>query len=144
MNTFTVIFLIALVISYAIQFWLSMRQKSFVLKHRDAVPDAFKDKVALDAHQKAADYTIEKGKLGDIDSVIGIIFLLILTLGGGISFVFKIWSFLDLSPMLTDLGAVATIILIMTVFEIPTSLYQTFVIEEKYGFNKSTMAQFIK
>lgn len=144
MNTFTVIFLIALVISYAIQFWLSARQKSFVLQHRDAVPDAFKDKVALEAHQKAADYTVEKGKAGDIDSVIGIIFLLILTLGGGISFIFKIWSFFDLSSMLTDLGAVATIILIMTVLEIPSSLYQTFVIEEKYGFNKSTMAQFFK
>lgn len=144
MNTFTVIFLIALVISYAIQFWLSARQKSFVLQHRDAVPDAFKDKVALEAHQKAADYTVEKGRLGDIDSVIGIIFLLILTLGGGISFIFKIGSLFDLSPMLTDLVAVATIILIMTVFEIPMSLYQTFVIEEKYGFNKSTMAQFIK
>ena len=144
MNTFTIIFLIALVISYAIQFWLSMRQKSFVLNHRGAVPEAFKDTVALDAHQKAADYTVDKGKLGDIDSVISIIFLLVLTLGGGISLAFNLWSSFDLSPMLTDLGAVATIFLVMTVLEIPTSLYQTFVIEEKYGFNKSTIAQFFK
>ncbi len=144
MNTFTVIFLIALVISYSIQFWLSMRQKSFVLRHREAVPDAFKDTVALDAHQKAADYTVEKGKLGDIDSIISIIFLLILTLGGGISLVFEFWSTFGLSPMYTDLGAVASLILLMTVLEIPSSLYQTFVIEEKYGFNKSSMAQFFK
>lgn len=144
MNTFTVIFLIALVISYSIQFWLSMRQKSFVLAHREAVPDAFKDSVALDAHQKAADYTVEKEKLGELDSLIGIVFLLALTLGGGISLAFSFWSSFGLSPMLTDLGAVGTIILVMTVFEIPTSLYQTFVIEEKYGFNKSTMGQFFK
>lgn len=144
MNTFTIIFLIALIISYAIQFWLSMRQKSFVLNHREVVPEAFKDSVALDAHQKAADYTVDKGKLGDIDSVLGIIFLLILTLGEGISLAFNLWSSFDLSPMLTDLGAVATIFLVMTVLEIPTSLYQTFVIEEKYGFNKSTIAQFFK
>lgn len=144
MNTFTIIFLIAVVISYSIQFWLSSRQKSFVLKHRDTVPEAFKDKVALDAHQKAADYTIEKSKLGDIDSIVSIIFLMILTLGGFISMVFKLWSATDLSPMLIDLGAVGTIILIMTAFEIPTSFYQTFVIEEKYGFNKSTVAQFFK
>jgi STE24 endopeptidase len=144
MNTFTIIFLIALVISYSIQFWLSMRQKSFVSNHREAVPDAFKDTVALDAHQKAADYTVEKGKLGDIDSIISVIFLLILTLGGGISLAFELWSSFGLSPIYTDLGAVATIILIMTVLEIPTGLYQTFVIEEKYGFNKSSMAQFFK
>ena len=139
MNTFTIIFLIAVVISYSIQFWLTSRQKSFVLEHRAAVPDAFKNTVGLEAHQKAADYTVEKEKLGDIDSIIGVIFLLILTLGGGIALSFKLWSSFDLSHMLTDLGAVFTIFIIMTIFEIPTSLYQTFVIEEKYGFNKSTM-----
>ncbi|MCK5829681.1 MAG: M48 family metallopeptidase [Methylococcales bacterium] len=144
MNTFTIIFLIALVISYGIQFWLSNRQKSFVIDNRAAVPDAFKDTVGLDAHQKAADYTVEKEKLGEIDSIIGVIFLLILTLGGGISLSFKLWSSFGLSPMMTDLGAVFTIFFIMTVFEIPTSLYQTFVIEEKYGFNKSDMKQFFK
>lgn len=144
MNTFTYIFLVALVISYAIQFWLSMRQKSFVTKHRIAVPDAFKNTVSLEAHQKAADYTVDKGKLGDLDSVIGVFFLLILTLGGGIGLAFDFWASFGLSPMLTDLGAVATIFLIMTILEIPTSLYQTFVIEEKYGFNKSSMAQFFK
>ena len=144
MNTFTTLFLVFLVISYAIQFWLSTRQKSFVSDHRATVPDAFKNTVALDAHQKAADYTVEKEKLADIDSIISIIFLLLLTLGGGISLAFKLWSSFELSPMLTDLGAVATIVLIMTIVEIPTSLYQTFVIEEKYGFNKSTLARFFK
>jgi STE24 endopeptidase len=144
MNTFTTLFLVFLVISYAIQFWLSQRQKSFVSDHRAAVPDAFKNSVALDAHQKAADYTVEKEELAGVDSVIGIIFLLLLTLGGGISLAFKLWSSFELSPMLTDLGAVATIVLIMTLVEIPTSLYQTFVIEEKYGFNKSTLARFFK
>lgn len=134
----------ALAFSYAIQFWLSIRQKSFVLNHRATVPEAFKATVALDAHQKAADYTVEKGKLGDIDSVIGIIFLLLLTLGGGISMAFNYWSTFDLPPMLTDLAAVATIFLVMTLFEIPTSLYSTFVIEEKFGFNKSNLAQFFK
>ncbi len=144
MHTFTIIFLMALAFSYAIQFWLSIRQKSFVLNHRATVPEAFKATVALDAHQKAADYTVEKGKLGDIDSVIGIIFLLLLTLGGGISMAFNYWSTFDLPPMLTDLAAVATIFLVMTLFEIPTSLYSTFVIEEKFGFNKSNLAQFFK
>ncbi len=144
MNTFTVIFLFALVVSYGIQFWLSLRQKSHVIAHRDQVPRAFSDRVSLAAHQKAADYTIEKSKLGDIDAGVGMLFLLLLTLGGGISLVFDFWSTFGLSALMADLFAVASIFLLMTVVEIPFSLYQTFVIEEKYGFNKNTIAQFAK
>ena len=70
MNTFTFIFLIALIISYSIQFWLSKRQATYVQNHRASVPTAFRNSVSLQAHQKAADYTIEKGRLGDIDSFI--------------------------------------------------------------------------
>jgi len=144
MNTFTVIFLFALVLSYGVQFWLSARQKSYVLLHREQVPSAFRDRVSLAAHQKAADYTVEKSKLGDIDSVVGIVFLLLLTLGGGISLVFDYWSTFDLSELWSSLMAAASIFLLMTLVEIPFSLYQTFVVEEKYGFNKNTLPLFIK
>lgn len=144
MNTFTVLFLVALVLSYGVQFWLAMRQKAHVLQHRDQVPVAFRDRVSLAAHQKAADYTVEKSKLGDLDSVVGIVFLLALTLGGGISLVFDFWATFDLSPLKASLAAMASVFLLMTVVEIPFSLYQTFVIEEKFGFNKNTLPQFVK
>jgi STE24 endopeptidase len=144
MNSFTLLFLLFLALSSAVEFWLSARQKAHVLKHRPAVPEAFKASIPLETHQKAADYTIEKNNFGNIEAAIGIMFLLVLTLGGGIDTAFKLWAEVDLSPMLKDLGAVATIFLVMTIFEIPVSFYQTFVIEEKYGFNKSTVAQFFK
>jgi STE24 endopeptidase len=144
MNTFTIIFFLALIMSYGVQFWLSARQKSYVSEHRNQVPVAFQDKVTLTAHQKAADYTIEKSKLGDIDSGVGMLFLLLLTVGGGISLVFDFWSTFDFSPMVSSLISVASIFLLMTVVEIPFSLYQTFVIEDKYGFNKNTLPQFAK
>ncbi|WAR43430.1 M48 family metallopeptidase [Methylomonas rapida] len=144
MNTFTVLFLFALILSYGIQFWLSARQKSYVAAHRDQVPQAFRDRVPLAAHQKAADYTIEKSKLGDIDSGFGMLFLLLITLGGGISLVFEFWTTFDLSPLMADLFSVASVFLLMTLIEIPFSLYQTFVIEDKYGFNKNTLPQFAK
>lgn len=144
MNSFTIIFLIALVICYTIQFWLAKRQSDHVASHRSAVPDAFKDRVSLEAHQKAADYTIEKGKLGLIDSIIGVIVLLWLTIGGGIGSAFEYWTAHITSPMWSSLLAVATVFLVMTLIELPISLYQTFVIEEKYGFNKNTIQQFAK
>ncbi|MBE0470857.1 MAG: M48 family metallopeptidase [Methyloprofundus sp.] len=144
MNTFTYIFLAALVISYTVQFWLSKRQASYVFKHRNQVPEAFTESISLEAHQKAADYTIEKGKLGDIDSVVGIVFLLLFTLGGGINLIFDFWTRFEFSAIATGIASLASIFLLMSLFELPTTLYQTFVIEEKYGFNKSTINQFIK
>ena len=144
MNTFTLIFLLALIISSSVQFWLAKRQADYVAAHRFAVPDAFKTKVPLAAHQKAADYSQAKLKLGNSDGVIGIIALLLLTLGGGINWAFEYWPTVVSSPLIAGVAATASIFLIMTLVELPTSLYQTFVIEEKFGFNKSTIQQFIK
>ncbi|MEQ1558818.1 MAG: M48 family metallopeptidase [Methyloglobulus sp.] len=144
MNSFTLIFLLALALSSTVQFWLARRQGTHVAQHRSAVPEAFKDRVSLAAHQKAADYTIAKGKLGRIDGIIGIVVLLLLTIGGGINATFTFWvGHLD-SPILAGIAAVASIFLFMTLIDIPTSWYQTFVIEEQYGFNKSTVKQYIK
>jgi len=144
MNSFTIVFLIALTLSFSVQFWLSKRHAGYVAKHRDAVPDAFKNTVSLEAHQKAADYTLEKSRLGDIDSIIGVILLLVMTLGGGINLAFEFWASIISNPLMAGLAAVASVFLVMTLVEIPTSIYQTFVIEEKFGFNKSTPQQFIK
>ena len=144
MNSFTLVFLIALILSSGIQFWLAKRQALYVAAHRDAVPDAFKNTVSLTAHQKAADYTLEKGKLANIDGIVSIIALLLLTLGGVINWSFSFWASVITSPLTAGIAATATIFLLMTLIEIPSSWYQTFVIEEKFGFNKSSVQQFIK
>lgn len=144
MNSFTFLFLAALTLSSGVQFWLAKRQSLYVAAHRDAVPEAFKNTISLEAHQKAADYTLEKGKLGQIDGIISIIALLLLTLGGGINAIFSFWASATTSPLVAGVAATATIFLIMTLIELPSGWYQTFVIEEKFGFNKSTTQQFIK
>ncbi|MDD2722952.1 MAG: M48 family metallopeptidase [Methylovulum sp.] len=144
MNTFTLFFLIALILSFGIEFWLAKRQANHVAAHRGEVPEAFLASVSLDAHQKAADYTLAKGKLGDVDRIVGVAVLLLLTLGGGINLAFSCWSQMLDSPILAGLLATASVFLIMMLVEIPTSLYQTFVIEEQFGFNKSTIQQFAK
>ncbi|MDC9729327.1 MAG: M48 family metallopeptidase [Methyloprofundus sp.] len=143
MNTFTYLFLFALLLTYSVQFWLSKRQSAHVLKHRPEVPSDFKESVSLEAHQKAADYTIEKGKIGDIDSLIGVVFLLAFTLGGGISLLFDFWASFDLNPLWAGVISLGSVFILMSLLELPLSIYQTFVVEEKYGFNKSTIKQFI-
>ncbi|MEQ1637277.1 MAG: M48 family metallopeptidase [Methylococcales bacterium] len=144
MNTFTYIFLFALVVSFGIEFWLSQRQARHVSDHRDAVPQAFKEVIPLAAHQKAADYTLDKIKLSHIDSIVGLIMLLLVTLGGVMSYVFNFWSSFGYSSLITGVCAMGSLFLVMSLIEVPSSLYQTFVIEEKYGFNKSNYLQFFK
>jgi STE24 endopeptidase len=144
MNTFTAIFLIALGLSYAVHYWLAGRQAAHVLNHRGKVPEAFAASVSLEAHQKAADYTLAKNRLGNIDSLAGLIFLLALTLGGGISWAFDLWNGFGFGPIITGIGAIATVFLVMHVLELPFSVYQTFVIEQRFGFNRSTPRQFIQ
>ena len=144
MNTFTNLFLIALLISNAVHFWLAFRHGHYVAEHRAEVPAAFKAKVPLAAHQKAADYTQAKLVLGNIDTVISIVVLLLMTLGGGINEAFALSAATISDPLWSGVVALAGVFLVLTVIEIPTSLYQTFVLEEKFGFNKSTAAQFVK
>ncbi|WP_338040453.1 M48 family metallopeptidase [Methylocucumis oryzae] len=144
MNTFSLFFISALLISFGVEYWLSLRQSTHVSQHRDTVPDAFKQSVSLSAHQKAADYTLAKSKLGDIERIIGVILLLLLTLGGGVNAVFSFYQQTLSSGLTAGLAAIATLMLIMALLELPVSVYQTFVIEERFGFNKSSVQQFVK
>ncbi|MBS1211525.1 MAG: family peptidase [Proteobacteria bacterium] len=144
MNTFTLIFLVALVLSFAVEFWLSRRHLAYVLVHRDEVPEAFRETVTLDAHQKAADYTLAKGKLGEISHVVSLVLLLAFTLGGGIDWIARQWTGFALGPVVSGTGIILTTMVLMQALELPLSIYKTFVIEERYGFNRNTPKQFLK
>ena len=77
MNEFSWIFLAALFLMTATELWLSMRQGKHVQAHRDKVPKAFEDQISLSAHQKAADYTVAKGRFGRKENIYGVIILLV-------------------------------------------------------------------
>ena len=143
MNWITLIFLLALVLSLGIQFWLYRRQLSHVLRHRDAVPDAFKDRIPLDAHQKAADYTVARTRMGMMELVLGTILLLLWTLGGGLQLVDTFWRELALSPLVTGIVVIFSVLLISTLLELPVAIYRTFVIEQHFDFNRTTAGVFI-
>ncbi len=143
MNTFTYIFLAALVISYAVQLWLAQRQITHIRSHQNAVPSAFKETISLDVHKKAANYTIDKNFLSKISGALDVIVLLCLTLGGGIEIVSNILSTYDFSPVTSGTCLILSIFLILTVVELPLDIYQTFKVEEKYGFNRNTPKRYI-
>ena len=143
MHIFTYIFLIAVIIAYSLQFWLSRRQVDHVRAHRNAVPDAFKETILLEAHQKAADYTIDKSRLGKIESALDCFVLLYFTLGGGINVITELWTPFGMPSVLTGVCVIMTVFLVIHIIDLPLSLYKTFVLEEQYGFNRSTSRQFL-
>ncbi len=64
MHAFTIAFLAALAVATATRLWLASRHVRHVMANRDAVPAEFAQRVDLLAHQKAADYTAAKTRLG--------------------------------------------------------------------------------
>ncbi|QJD30881.1 M48 family metallopeptidase [Methylococcus geothermalis] len=143
MNTFTSLFLAALAVSSGIEYWLARRQANHVRLHRDRVPDAFRDSVSLEEHRKAADYTLAKGNLDDVGRIVGIAILLGFTLGGGIDAIAAFWNGFGLAPIATGVGVVLTTLLASQLLELPLRVYQTFWVEERFGFNRTTPRQFM-
>ena len=138
---FTVVFSAALVLGMLTRFYLASRQIRHVAQHSSHVPDAFALTISLDSHQKAANYTITKARFGLLEMAFGAAVLLCWTLLGGIDALNQAinQSFLaaygSLVPQLALLAAFAVI---GGVLDLPFTLYSTFRIEERFGFNKMT------
>jgi STE24 endopeptidase len=143
MQTFTAVFLVALLLTFCVRMWLATRHIHHVLGHRDSVPDNFSAQISLEAHQKAADYTCAKTRLGYVSISLETLLLLILTLGGGLSILVAFWSNLLNDPIASGMALIMSTILLMSVAEIPVSYYRTFVIEQQFGFNKMTSRMFL-
>ena len=143
MQTFTTVFLIALLLTFCVRMWLATRHIHHVLAHRDSVPDNFSAQISLEAHQKAADYTCAKTRLGYVSISLETLLLLIVTLGGGLSILVSFWSNLLSDPIASGMALIISTILLMSVAEIPVSYYRTFVIEQQFGFNEMTPRMFL-
>ena len=134
--TFTIAFLIAFLASFGLRHWLAQRQMRFVAKHRDSVPAEFAEKVTLTEHQKAADYTIAKLRLGVLENGVSAIILIGFTLLGGLQILN-----ISLSQLLGDgitqqIALLGSIAIISGMVDLPFSWYKQFHLEERFGFNR--------
>jgi STE24 endopeptidase len=135
----TLAFCVAVLGGLMVKFWLASRQIRFVATHRDAVPAPFAQTVSLPAHQKAADYTVVKARFGLLELAFGSAVLLGWTLLGGLDALNRAlqgWLGTGMSQQLALLAAFA---LIGGLIDLPFTLYQTFVIEQRFGFNKMSL-----
>ncbi len=136
------LFLLFFVLSTLTRLYLSFRQSKSVLENRDWVPDEFANLVTPEEHQKAADYTLAKQRLSRYDILFQAALLLIFTLGGGLNLLAALsdkWvdGYISQGVVLIGLFSVVTGLLAL-----PFTLYQTFGIESRFGFNQSSVATF--
>jgi STE24 endopeptidase len=143
MQTFTLIFLAAAAITTALQVWLARRHVAHILAHKACVPAVFSDKIGLAAHQKAADYTVAKTRLSFVQIGVEVVVLLAFTLGGGIEYLAHAWQGAFQSPLLEGTALILSTLVLMGALDIPLSLYRTFWLEARFGFNKMTPELFL-
>lgn len=136
-------FVAALAATLAVRLWLAARQIAHVRAHRDATPAAFATRVDSAAHRKAADYTIARQRVGVLESVIDAAVLLALTLGGGIAWLLSATEPLAVGPIPRDVLLLCGIALIGGIASLPFSWWRTFRIEERFGFNRTTLATWL-
>jgi STE24 endopeptidase len=142
----TLAFSAALVASLTVKFWLASRQMRHVAAHRGAVPGVFAQTITLTAHQRAADYTLAKGRFGLLTIAFGAAVLLGWTLLGGIDFLNTLVRDAiqpRFGSMAYQLALLAAFALIGGLLDLPFELYKTFRIEQRFGFNRMTWRLYV-
>jgi len=143
MHWLTSLFVVAVLAGVAIELWLSERQASTVARNRGEVPAPFAGSVSPAEHGKAADYTIAKVRFGRLGVVVDAALLLILTMGGGIALVDALWRRSGLGEPGLGVAVIATIALLAQLVSLPFSIWHTFRLEARFGFNRTTPALFL-
>lgn len=129
---------VLLVANLLTKLWLSGRQVRHVAQHRSQVPAAFAHTISLEAHQKAADYTLAKARVGVMDLGLDAITLMAWTLLGGLDLLNQVTLNWMGEGMGQQIMLVVSFSLIGGLIGLPLSLFQTFGVEQRFGFNNTT------
>jgi STE24 endopeptidase len=144
MNTFSIVFIVALAATAATRLWLALRHVRHVQANRERVPAAFAADIDLQAHHKAADYTSAKTRLSATAIAFDTLVLLALTFGRVLQWLDGAAAGLFSNEILRGTAFVAMLVVLTSAIELPFGLYRTFVIEMRFGFNKMTFAMWLK
>jgi STE24 endopeptidase len=133
---FSLLFIAFFILTLGLRFWLSHRHIRHVLAHRAQVPAEFASRIPLDAHQKAADYTVAKTRFGLLVLLFSSAVLIGFTLLGGLQ-----WLAIQLAPIAGfgiagQLALLAAFAVISGLLDLPFDYYRQFVLEQRFGFNK--------
>ncbi len=140
---FAALFVALLLLSLIVKAILMRRQTLHVQSHRGSVPPAFAASISLSSHQRAADYTVARMRLSLSEIALGALFVVLLTLGGGLQAIHDAWSELFTPGSIAHgIALLASLGMLGWLLDLPFVLIRTFVIEKRFGFNRITPALF--
>lgn len=135
---FTLWFIAFLFADLATRAWVASRQMRHVLRHRDQVPPEFSDRISLRSHQRAADYTLAKVRLGMVETVVEACVLVALTLLGGLQWLDLYWGRTIDSEIWRQLALIGSVVAIISLVNLPFAIWRKFKLEARFGFNRVT------
>ena len=142
-TNFTQIFIALISIKFLLETYLKIRNLKSIDNNKESVPDRFKDVVTEEEYKKSIFYNTDRIKFQIFTSLFGVVVLIIFTIGGLLNYLTQV--VMDITPS-NVLGAVLLgllLIIVEEIISIPISIYSTFVIEERHGFNKTTKKTFV-
>jgi STE24 endopeptidase len=143
-QAFTLLFVTALGLTLLVKATLMVRHMRHVQAHRDRVPTPFAEVITLESHRKAADYARARVRLGLIDVVIGALFVLVMTLGGGLQWLYvALASWLEAGSLAHGVALLAALSVLGWLVNLPFVIWRTFVTEKRFGFNRMTPGLFV-
>ncbi len=140
---YQIYFILIILFAAFFEIWLNKRQINYVRDNQNKVPNIFSKFIKLKDHKKAASYTIAKTQFGSVGIAVSAIITYYLTVGGGINQLNEFFVFIDTNSILGGSIIVTSLAILLSLIDIPTNLYSTFVIEEKFGFNKTKIRTFV-
>lgn len=143
MNTLTIIFIITLTLSAVMRAWLIGRQIRHVSRCRDSVPEAFINAIDPASHRKAADYTVAKSRFSLTGLALDLLLALLWTIGGGLALLDGAWRSMDLNPLNMGVLVISSYALINALIGLPLNVYATFIIEARFGFNRTRVRTYL-
>ena len=142
-TNFTVIFISLIAIKFLLETYLKIRNiKSIELK-KHTIPERFTSVVTEEEYKKSIDYNVDRIRFQIFTALFGAVVLIIFTLGGLFNFLSEVVVSTTSSDVLGAVLLGLLLLIVEQVISIPISIYSTFVIEERHGFNKTTTKTFV-
>jgi len=142
LTALTLLFVSLLLADICVRLWLASRQIRHVARHRDQVPPEFAPRIGLASHQRAADYTVARMRLGMLERVYDAVILVALTLLGGLQAIDLLVAQVTSHDLLRQLLLLGSVALLLGLLGLPFTLWRQFRLEARFGFNRMTPGLF--
>ena len=139
LNAFSLLVILAIAAYFTVKWWLSSRQMRHIANHRSAVPAPFDSQISLSEHQTAADYALERHRLGRSGLLVSLIMLWAWTFGGGLALLSNAALSITTHPLHFGVVLMVLFSIINGLVDLPLAYISQFKVEQQFGFNRMTL-----